>query len=29
MIYYVDVYNVITPSKNETADKLKDMKYLV
>ena len=29
MRYYVDVYNVITPSKKETADKLKDMKYLV
>ena len=29
MRYYVDVYNVITPNKKETADKLKDMKYLV
>lgn len=29
MRYYVDVYNVITPNKKETADKLKDMKYVV
>lgn len=29
MRYYVDVYNVITPNKKETADKLKDLKYLV
>ena len=29
MRYYVDVYNVITPSKKETADKFKDMKYMV
>lgn len=29
MRYYVDVYNVITPSKKETADKFKDMKYIV
>ncbi len=29
MRYYVDVYNVITPSKKETADKFKDMKFIV
>ncbi len=29
MRYYVDVYNVITPSKKETTDKLKDMKFVV
>lgn len=29
MRYYVDIYNVVTPSKKENNDKLKDMLYLV
>ncbi len=29
MRYYVDVYNVISPSKNETTDKFNDMKFIV
>jgi len=29
MRYYVDIYNVITPKKKETSDKLVEMKYIV
>ena len=29
MRYYVDIYNVVTPSKKEITDKLKEMKYII
>jgi len=29
MRYYVDIYNVVTPTKKEVSDKIKDMKYVI